>query len=218
MSDSSKGNMISKKASIAIIIGVVLFVLVFFGVGGFLLVSQLRQTETPPQQEIMYTLNDEPEAIVHEDPHEPVAEDNDLGENVYEPLEEEPDAHPIVGIWRLVSTTDPVNADMLEYGFAFYWHAYEDGTARSRMYSPHSGWHTIEEYTWDIPEDGQLEEVITYVNIQAFELYLLGPEHAAMAAEFVGETMFSGFEIDQDTLIQTMPFLTQVFERVEYEN
>ena len=218
MDDSGKSNMISKKAARIIIVCVVVFVLAFYVVGSIFLFTQLRQTDASLQQEDVYASHDEPEPDVQDEPYEPYVpydDENDPNETEYEPLEdEEPDIHPIIGIWRLESTTDHVNADMLEYGFMFYWHAYEDGNARSRMYSPHSGWHTIEEYAWSIPVEGQLEEVITYVNIQAFEMYLLGPEHAAMAAEFVGETMISGFEIDGDNLIQTMPSLTQVFHRV----
>ena len=223
MDKTNKSDMVSKKAAIAIITGIVVFVLAFFGIGGFFLFSHMQQAVAFPEQNTVEAYQqvspEEPELLEEDEPYEPEdekeGEDNDLEAAAYELVEEEPDIHPIVGAWRLVSTTDHINADMLEYGFVFYWHAYADGTARSRMYSPHSGWHTIEEYTWSISEDGYLTEVITYVNIQAYEMYLLGPEYAEMATEFIGVALSSNYEIDQDTFIQTMPFLTLVYQRME---
>ena len=217
-----KNNMVSKKTATVIITGIVLFVLAFFGVGAFLLHSHIRQPVTNQGQELaedednVNEYHNETDYLSQYEQYEP-AEEEEPEEVIYNQIavEEEHDVHPLIGTWRLVYTTDHVNAEMMEYGFVFYWQAYEDGTARSRMHSPHSGWHTIEEYAWSIPEDGILEEVITYVNIQAFEMYLLGPEHAEMAAEFVGVMMSSIFEIDQDTFTQTMPYLMLVYQRVE---
>ena len=218
MDSSSKSDFVSKKAATAIIIGIVLFVLAFFGVGAFFLYSQVQQPEVNAEQHLVEAYvsdpQDEPEELTQDEPYEAAEEDEDYDEALHDQLDEH-DVHPIVGMWRLDYTTDHVNADMMEYGFVFYWHAYEDGTAISRMYSPHSGWHTIEEYVWKIHDDVQLEEVITYVNIQAFEMYLLGPEHAEMAAEFVGMMMSSNFEIDEDTFTLTMPSLKLVYQRVE---
>ena len=218
MENSSASNMVSKKAATLIIAGTVIFVLGFFGVGGFFLCSHMRQGEASPEQNVVEGYinagQDEPEDLVYEEPNDYEEEYNEDASLLEELPEEEPEIHPIVGIWRLVSTTDHVNADMMEYGFVFYWHAYEDGTAKSRMYSPHSGWHTKEEYTWSTPYEGQLEEVITYVNIEATEMYL-GPEFAAMIGYAIGMVMTSYYDIEEDTFTQTMPYLTLVYLRVE---
>ena len=214
---SSKSDTVSRKAATVIIIGIVLFVLAFFGLGTYFLFFRLQQPEARQERDLLEdyanAAQEEPEVLAYDEPIELAEENGGANEAAHDYLDE-PDVHPLVGIWRLVYTTDHVNADMLDYGFVFYWHACEDGTAKSRMYSPHSGWHTKEEYTWSITDEGQLEEVLTYVNIQATEMYL-GPEFAAMIDGAIGMVMTSNYEIDQDTFTLTMPNLTLVYQRAD---
>ena len=220
MDSSNKNNVVSKKTAAAIIIGILCFIFVYFGLGTFLLLSRLQQDETYTEvvltKDYVYAPQEEPEELSLYEPYKTAYEYE--ADYEYEPPEEyseeeELDIHPLVGRWRLVSTTDHINADMMEHGFVFYWHAYEDGTAKSRMYSPHSGWHTKEEYTWSIPYEGQLEEVLTYVSIEAATLYL-GEEFAAMIDGIIGMILTSSYDITDDVFTQTMPGLRLVFHRV----